>query len=199
MGCSIWQLKSNNKQMKYIAIMLTVMAALLYSCEQDDGIGQFDSIVIDDPDNPYKFQQVNFLVSLENPEYGYYNLSLIDSVEVYVNAKYWGTFSSGLVDTSYWTDRIIDEIKYSDNTVRYLVVAPYQLKTDNLSTASDFVDYLYDRIVLTPGEYVMEIRKLKFKDNNGDWVTKNIKEYSDFEVIENTSSAFIGDFNIQVN
>jgi hypothetical protein len=38
---------------------------LMNSCSSDSGIGQFDSLVIEDEDNPYKFQQLTFLLSLK--------------------------------------------------------------------------------------------------------------------------------------
>ena len=175
------------------------MIILINCCEKDSGIGQFDEVVIEGEDNPNKFRQITFLVSLNSPTYGYFNLEVIDSIKIFVNAKYWGTFSSELVDTADKTDRIIQNISYSDKKISYLFIAPYQLKTDNLETAGDFVDYLNDRIVLTPGDYVFEIKEIKYRNLIGDFITKRTQVFADFSVIENTTSSYIGDIEIPIN
>ena len=172
--------------------------SLLTACEKDTGIGQFDYAVIEDDDNPNKFSQLTFILSLNNPDNGYLNIEVIDSIELYVNAKYWGTFSSEPVDTSGNTDRITAGRPYSDKPISYLIVAPYQLKTNNLETAGDFVNYLNDRIVLTPGGYICEIRKIQYKDLNGNWLTEKPHLFANFSVIENTSSSYLGNINIPV-
>jgi predicted deacetylase len=71
---------------------------------------------------------------------------------MFVNGKYWGVYTSGTNDTLNKTDRIVDQLRYSDKPIEYLFIAPYVLKTDNLETAGDFVEYLNNRIILTPGE-----------------------------------------------
>jgi hypothetical protein len=172
---------------------------LLFSCEKDSGIGQFDSIVVDNPNNPNKFRQITFLVNLNDAENGYLNLESIDSMKVYVNAKYWGTFTSEYNDTTNNTDKIVANISYSDNVVRYLLIAPYQLKTDNLETAGDFINYLNDRIVLTPGDYIFEIKEIKYRNLLNEVITLKTQVFADFQVLENTTSSYVGNIEIPIN
>jgi hypothetical protein len=175
------------------------MIILFNCCEKDSGIGQFDSVIIEDQNNPNNFRQITFLVSLYSPSYGYLNLEVIDSIKIFVNAKYWGTFSSELADTTDKTDRIIQNIRYSDKNISYLFIAPYQLKTDNLETVGDFINYLNDRIVLAPGDYVFEIKEIKYRNLIDNIITKRTQVFADFTVIENTTSSYIGDIEISIN
>ncbi len=187
--------------MKKVLIHLSAGMALMFSlfaCESDSGIGQFDSVVIDSA-NSNDFQQITFIVQLKHSDYGYLNVSVIDSMELYVNAKYWGTFSSEVFDTTGYTNRVEDNLPYADENISYLFIAPYVLETSNIETAGDVVNYLLDRIILTPGEYVCEIKNVKFKDLDGNLISKNTRIFADFEVIENTTSAFVGNIEIPLN
>lgn len=179
-------------------IICFITGALIYSCTKDSGIGQFDDLVVESKDNPYKFKQITFVVSVNNPEYGYLNMPVIDSMKIYINAKYWGTFSSEASDTTEKTDLINNNIKYSNSKIKYLIVAPYQLKVDNLTYAGDFVDYLKQRIVLTPGEYVCEIKEIKFKSLTGDMITKKTQAFTKVTVIQNTTSSYVGDIEVNI-
>jgi len=180
-------------------LILLIIVPLFNCCEKQSGIGQFDNVIVENENNPNKFKQITFIVSLQNSHYGYLNIGIIDSLKIHVNGKYWGTFSSEVADTSGNTDRIVNNIKYSDRILSYLFIAPFQLKTDNLETAGDFVNYLNDRIVLTPGDYICEIKEIKYKNIQGDWIIKKVQVYSNLRVIENTTSSYIGNLLISIN
>jgi hypothetical protein len=181
------------------ALSILLAITILPSCEKTSGIGQFDNVIIESENNRNKFKQITFIVSLENPSYGYLNLEKIDSLKIHVNGKYWGSFASELSDTTFKTNRIVNKIKYSDKPIKYLIIAPYQLKTDNLNSAGDFVDYLIARIVLTPGDYVCEIKEVKFKNINSEWISKKVQLFANFSVIENTTSSYVGNLTIPIN
>lgn len=172
---------------------------ILNSCETDSGIGQFDSVVIEDEDNPYKFQQLTFTLELKDEVNGYLNLQKIDSLHIMVNGKEWGIFASAVNDTTDYTNKIVNQLSYSYKSVEYLFIAPYVLKTDNLQTAGDFVEYLNDRIVLTPGEYLCELTEVKYKNMAGEWITNKIKTFIGFNVIQNTTSAYLGKIEISID
>ena len=180
-------------------LILLMGSILMNSCSSDSGIGQFDSLVIEDEDNPYKFQQLTFTLSLKDSENGYLNLDVVDSLSMFVNAKYWGVYTSGGNDTLNKTDRIVDQLRYSDKPIEYLFIAPYVLKTDNFETAGDFVEYLNNRIILTPGEYICELNVVKFKTFEGNWITKKIQVFVGFDVIQNTTSAYMGKIEVTFN
>lgn len=180
------------RTLTYTSTFTLILLLSFTSCEGDSGIGQFDDIVIESSNNTNKFRQITFIISLYNPDYGYFNLESIDSLKVYVNAKYWGTFTSELGDTTDKTDRIVENIRYSDDEISYLFIALYQLRLDNLETAGDYVDYLNARIVLTPGDYVCEFKEVKYKDLQGSLITEKVQEFADFSVLENTTSSYVG-------
>ena len=181
--------------LRFLFFLLFVF--LFNSCE-NSGIGQFDEVVVENENNRNKFRQITFIISLTDSENGYLNLGVIDSLEVFINGNYWGTFSSEQIDMAGKTVKVVENIPYSDELISYLFVAPYKLKTDKLETAGDFVKYLQDRIVLTPGEYVAEIKKIKFKDGAGEWVTRKTQIFVPFSVEENKTSSYIGNIIIPV-
>lgn len=182
-----------------LCLLLFLFIAIFISSCNDDSIGQFDSIVVESADNQYKFSQVSFVVSLEESNYGYLSIDQIDSIEIYVNAKYWGTFASETIDSDYWTNQTVNQLKFSDQKIKYTVVAPYQLKTDNLSTVGDFVEYLNDRVVLAPGEYIFEIQRIKFQNNQNEWIEVSSQAYKSFTVELNNASLFLDEFAIPFN
>lgn len=181
------------------AIYFLLLTSLLASCDNDSGIGQFDNLVIDSESNTYKFEQVTFTISLIHSEYGYLNLSQIDSIELYVDSKYWGTFSSEVRDTSFITENTFDDLSYTSQKTKYLVVAPYQIIMNNMDTAGDYVDFLNNRMTLSPGEYLCELRKIKYTKLNKEEVERKIQLFSPFKVSLNEVSSYVGDLTIQID
>lgn len=178
---------------------LFLVAVLITACDKNTDIGRFDSAVVDSETKQNKFRQITFTISIANDSGEFLNTPCIDSVQLTVNGKYWGVFSSEINDTSLLTDYIINDIGFSSSAVTYLIVAPYTIRTTNLQTAGDVVDYLNNRIVLTPGDYVCEISALKFHDLKNTWVTLKPQLYKVFSVVENATSAYIGDILIHMN
>jgi len=185
----------NNKTTFFCFIFL---AMLLVNCSKNDNIGQFDDAVVESETNYNKFKQITFTLNIANSLNEYVNVNLIDSVTLKVNGKEWGTFKSEIIDTSYKTNRIHDDLMFSNTKINYLIIAPYKLKTDKLETAGDFVDYLSDRIILTPGDYVCEVSEIKFQNLKKQWVSIKPQIYKDFTVIPNTTSSFAGEITITI-
>jgi hypothetical protein len=171
-----------------------VIFSFLYltSCENGDNPGQFDDAIIENESNQYKFKQINFTLSIINSSNEFLVNTQIDSIKIKVNGKEWGTFMSESIDTTNVANIMKNDIMFSNNKISYLVIAPYILKTDKLETAGDYVEYLYNRIILTPGDYVCEISEIKFRNLKGQWISFKPNIYQDFKVIENTSSSYIG-------
>ncbi len=185
--------------MNKIYSILFLAAALFTACNKGTDIGRFDSAVVDSGSNQNKFRQITFTFSIVNRSGEYLNTTSIDSIQLTVNGKYWGVFSSEANDTSQLTDQVINDVGFSSTKVTYLVVAPYTLSTTNLQTAGDVVNYLNDRIVLTPGDYVCEITALKFHDLKNQWVALKPQLYTVFSVVANNTSAYVGDIVITMN
>ena len=81
----------------YRFLFFLLFMILFNSCE-NSGIGQFDEVVVENEKNRNKFRQITFIVRLTDSENGYINLGVIDSLEVFINGNYWGTFSSEQTD-----------------------------------------------------------------------------------------------------
>ena len=167
----------------------------LSSCKKGN-IGGFDSTIEESASNPNKFRQITFTLNISTADQDYLTLVKLDSVKIRVNGKSWGVFSSETIDTTGKGDKVIRDVRYSRSKVSYLIIAPYTLNPDKLETAGDYLNYLNQRIVLSPGDYVAEITEIKFKNLKGEWLNLKPQVYKDFLVIPNTTSSFAGDINI---
>lgn len=181
----------------------TIWNAILFlfffsSCDKSSDIGQFDDAVVESESNQHKFKQITFTINVINNLGEYVNTNQIDSVKLKVNGKDWGVFKSESIDTTSKTKKITNNIRFSDSKINYLIIAPYILKTDKLETAGDFVNYLDNRIVLNPGDYVCEVSEVKFHDLNNQWVVFKPQVYKDFSVIDNTTSSFVGEISLTI-
>jgi hypothetical protein len=187
-------------QLNYLLYLLCLLP-ILNACNNpvsSDYI-YFDDVVVDDPDNPNKFRQITFIVSLKVEGKGYVNLNQIDSMKLFVNARYWGTFTSEVHDTTGLTSRVVNDVPYSDKKISYLFVAPYDYSPDALETTGEYVQYLKDRIVLTPGDYVCEISEVKYTNRAEELISQSVQIFSDFSVVENATSSYVGDIEILIN
>lgn len=185
------------RRVVYLFALLLPCLVFLHSCTQE-GIGQFDDAVVDNSNSPNKFRQITFTVSLHNTAAGYANIEKIDSLKLRVNGKTWGNFSSETADTTGRTELTVGNIAYSAAKLNYLVIAPYQLAIDTLATAGDYAQYLNQRLVIQPGEYVCEVAEVKFKNALGAWVTLKPRVYKDFTVVANTVSSYAGDIEVRL-
>jgi len=180
-------------------IWITILLLFFFSsCDKSSDIGQFDDAVVESESNQHKFKQITFTINVINNLGEYVNTNQIDSVKLKVNGKDWGVFKSESIDTIGKTNKIANNIRFSVSKINYLIIAPYILKTDKLETAGDFVNYLDNRIVLTPGDYVCEVSEVKFHDLNNQWVVLKPQVYKDFSVIDNTTSSFVGEISLTI-
>lgn len=172
----------------------------LCGCGRDEGsLGMFNDIVDSDADSRYKLGQLSFTMNIQDKEGRFVCLENVDSVELRVNGRKWGIFTSEKVDTVGRSVGVVDGVRVAASRVDYLVLAPYRVDFGRIETAGDVVYYLKERMALTPGDYVCEIARLKFKDENGEWVELKPQLYKDFKVVENTSASFVGDVVITLN
>jgi hypothetical protein len=184
-----------SKNIRWIFLLCSIY---FISCDKDSNIGQFDDAVVESESNQYKFKQITFTINLVNSKSEYLNITKVDSIKLQVNGKVWGTFGSESIDTTGNTDNFSEDLSYSASKINYLIIAPYILKIDKLDTAGDFVNYLDNRLILTPGDYVCEIAEIKFRDRKDRWKTFKPQVYKDFKVNENTTSSFVGEISIQI-
>ena len=171
----------------------------LCCCSSDSYYDTYDDLVIEDENNRYKLEQLTFTLSLYNEVNGYVNSVSLDSIVLKVDAKDWGIYESEKRDTLGYTDRVVNGIKYSDKKIEYMVNAPYILAYEELTTAGDFVQYLKDRVVLTPGDYLCEIESLELQLVNGSSKRILVQEFNSLTVQENISSICLGEISINVD
>lgn len=187
-------MKNNNL---YLSCFLLIL--VLSGCgNSNEDIGQFDSAVIESSTNQNKFKQITFTMDVARNGNEYLNTGQIDSVRLKVNGKNWGVFTSESIDTTGNTNKIDGGLQFSYSRVSYLVIAPYVLSSDGLQTAGDFVAYLGNRIVLTPGDYVCEVSEVKFRNSRDEWIALKPQIYKNFTVVENTTSSYLGHIVITI-
>lgn len=180
---------------KYFLGIVILLTSILASCEMDD-LGNFDGAIIESSTNTNKFKQISFTINIVNNSNEYLYVNKIDSLKLKVNGKIWGVYASEEMDTTTHASKIENNVRFSSSKINYLVLAPYYINTTSLETAGDYLEYLNDRIVLTPGDYVCEVAELSFHDMNNQLITIKPQVYKDFSVNTNASSAYAGEITI---
>jgi hypothetical protein len=182
--------------MRKVFIFLLVFLGLS-NCKKDSATN-FDSAIIEDSSNTNKFKQLVLIINLKNSNGSYILLQKIDSINLKVNNKQWGTFASEITDTTGFQSSLLKSIRITSQKIGYLIIATYQLNVNSLETAGDYVSYLNERLILTPGDYVCEINQLKFTNVTGQTVIIKPMIFKDFKVVQNTTSSFVGEIEIVV-
>ena len=123
----------------------------------------------------------------------------IKNINIKISNKLWGVFNSFGIDTSIFVkDKTINF--YSTNTIaKYSIIAPYKTSSDTLKTAGEYSDLLNNYLTLEPGNYICQIESFEIKQLDGS--IKKIKPFIvvPIEVKENSRSALVGEFEVQIN
>ena len=180
---------------KYLLGIFILLTSILAGCDMG-GLGDFDGAIIENSTKTNKFKQISFNINIVNSANEYLYVNQIDSIKLKVNGKAWGAYASEEIDTTTHTSQIENNVRFSNSKINYLVLAPYYINTTSLETAGDYLEYLNDRIVLTPGDYVCEVAELSFRDINNQVITIKPQIYKDFSVNTNASSAYAGEITI---
>ncbi|HAD98066.1 MAG TPA: hypothetical protein DCG19_11715 [Cryomorphaceae bacterium] len=133
---------------------------------------------------------------LENGERRYVVCDSLLEVEIHINGREWGEFASLDIDAQSYDPTTFQGYKVSNSEVKYAVIAPYALPEDTLQTAGEFAGLINSLHILKPGDYIAEVPKFKIRRADGGITTvrANITEW--VRVTENSTSAFIGEFEI---
>jgi len=185
----------------FIAFMLIL---LMMGCSKSDFTPysySSDSTIYSDT----KTTQLRELVIIIDPfilidnEKRYIVTDTIKNVIVRINNKLWGNFNSFAIDTSIFVKGKTTNF-YSTNTVtKYSIIAPYTTSMDTLKTAGNYSDLLNNFLTLEPGAYICQIESFDMKQIDG--TIKKIKPFIvvPVEVKENTKSALVGEFEVQIS
>jgi len=129
----------------------------------------------------------------------YLVLDQIDEIKLKVNNSDWADLKEQKFDNSGITYTMNQNIKETINKVPYLIVSGQTQNAPESYTAGAFADYMNNFIYLTPGDYVVEIAEVKFRNLLNDTITVKPRIYQYFQVLPDTKSLFLGEFDIQVN
>lgn len=182
-----------------LKLLTLLLLPLFYlsSCDKDSDPNAYDAI-IDNPNNPNKFNQLVLLVNLTSNNESVV-VTKIDSLELRINGKTWGTFASLEIDTTAVANNQHNNFKTTTRDFSYSIIAPYTPTVGNPETAGDFIDLLSERMSVTPGDYICEISRMKLRNEKNELITLLPRHYKAFSVTENTTSAYVGKIEIIID
>jgi len=184
--------------MRKFKIIIVAIVALLSACGADENEAYtFEDAVIDTYGT--KFNELLFLVNIKNQNGNYIVSQTIDSIYLKVNQKTWGYFKTENVDTL--INGVSTELNFRtcSNKFNYLVIAGYKVSTDSINTAGEAVDFLLQRLVLTPGDYVCEIAEIQLTNIYGEKIKIKPRIFANFTVETGMTNAFLGEFEIVID
>lgn len=179
--------------MKYY--IFVALFLFLVSCE-DDGVNPIESAIIADQAPKELF----FSITLEDANGNHVVQQRIDSINLKIDGRDWGTFSSIPTDTSLIDQEIVGEYHVTTDELKYYVAAPFQFSalTEPL-TAGDVLEYLQQRQILLPGDHVSQVEGLTVITANGN--EKRVRYVGDlvFKIEKDVTSVYIGNFSVTID
>lgn len=123
----------------------------------------------------------------------------IKNVNIKISNKLWGIYNSFGIDTSIFIKEKTTNFYLTNTITKYSIIAPYMTSNDTLKTAGEYSDLLNNYLTLEPGNYICQIESFDIKQIDG--TIKKIKPFIvvPVEVKENTRSALVGEFEVQIN
>jgi len=123
----------------------------------------------------------------------------IRNVTIKISDKLWGKYNSFGIDTSIFIKEKLTNIYTTSTVTKYSIIAPYRTNSDILKTAGEYSDLLNNYLTLEPGTYICQIESFDIQQIDG-----TIKKVRPFivvpvEVKENSQSALVGEFDVQIN
>jgi hypothetical protein len=179
----------------FFLLALITISTCGCSRENSPAFSYEDSIV--DGKNP--FNQLVFVVRLKNSAGNYLLIDEIDSIKVSVNGKRWCNVPSQVLDTAQVPHSTTNQFFTTPFQVNYPIIAPYQPPTTLLLSAGDYVEFLMNRLVLLPGDYLCSLEEISFKDLTGNSHTMKPFLIQHFTVVENTTSSYVGEFEVNLS
>ena len=177
-----------------LAGMVALLAISLQSCSEDkyDHPVGFEGII--EQNSSTQLSSIIFTLDLTVDDSMYLLADSLFKVEVYLNNKKWGSFTSTFIDTTAFTSTLHNNNLITSQPVEYLFVTNDQSTLDTLRTAGEFSKALRDIYALSPGDFVAEIRYVSWVDRNGQVRTHAIRDLIPFKLEKDTETLYLGSF-----
>jgi len=123
----------------------------------------------------------------------------IKNVNIKISNKLWGIYDSFGIDTTIFVKNKTSNFFSTSTITKYPIIAPYMTSSDTLKTAGEYSDLLNNYLTLEPGNYICQIESFEIKQLDGS--VKKVKPFIvvPIEVKENSRSALVGEFEVQIN
>lgn len=179
-------------------ILTCLLISACFACDEDalyqpEG---FEGIVSSDGSS--LLSEIVFTLDLTYQDSLYLLSDSLFSLEIYLNNREWGTFTSTPIDTTAFRSVRRDGSLLSLYPVEYLFVTNSPSSIDTLETAGDYSRALRELLSLSPGDYVAEIRSVSWVNAEGETVQRPIRDVIPFTLTEDTESLYLGNFTSSV-
>lgn len=178
-------------------ICLVLIALLLLNCTKDDYLNSADRNVITE-DGSIPFEELLILINLKTTDSTYLAVQSIDSVNIFINNKYWTKINSQTIDLTKVEKSVVGNKYVTDHKINYLVVANQDIEEPDYTTAGEFAQYLNAAYELAPGEYACLIESFQVTFNDQTIKKFYPFEYKAFKVEQNLRSAFVGEIELKI-
>jgi len=123
----------------------------------------------------------------------------IKNVNIKINDKLWGVYNSLGIDTTNFVKEKTNNFYSTLSTTKYAIIAAYKTSSAPLNTAGEYSDLLNNYLTLEPGNYIFQIESFEIKQLDGSLRKIKPAIVVPIEVKENSRSALVGEFEVQIN
>lgn len=185
--------------MKKSLLTLSVIA-LLFSCDKENGyvdkepVG-YGGIISTETTN---LSKIVFTLDLIYEDSLYLLADSLFGLEIYLNNRSWGYFTSTTIDTTGFNSQLVNGSHVTNDPVEYLFITNDQSSIDSLNTAGEYAIALRNLLSLQPGDYIAEIRYVSWVNTVGDTLRKPVRDLIPFTLEAGTNSLYIGQFSSRI-
>lgn len=185
---------TRTKRLFYIVLAVLTLTG----CSGEDELNDADRNVVSG-DDTVNIEELLLFISVKITDDAYLVIQSVDSINIYINNRYWNKTNSEPLDTSKIDKQLVGNQYVSANKIAYLVMAPQDIKEPDFDTAGDFADYLNATYELEPGDYACFIESFQLTLADNTVKTYYPMQYISFTVDENSKSAFIGEIELKID
>ncbi len=177
-------------------IFLGLGVLFVSSCQKSDYQEASDNIVSSVSNN--RFEKLLILVNLKNTDSTYVLTEQVDSVEIYLNDQFLGSFTSSAVDVDLIASFPMENLNVTTQKINYLIQAEQDYSLIEVNTAGDYAAILNEHFEILPGDYVVLIKRFRMNDNTETPIEYFPYYYSNFTVESQSSSVYLGEITIEI-
>lgn len=191
--------------MKYLSVLILLSTLLILSaCSKEDEFDEAtysaESTIYSEQNNTV-FRELLLVIKpyiLDNGNRNYILTETLKNVEITINTRPWGIYSSMAVDTFNFNATALNNYWIAEDTIKYPVIAHYQPSNDVITTAGGYSDLLNAFWTFQPGFYVCKVHSFDILRTDGTYKTvyPNIVEV--IEIKTGTRSSYMGEYEIEI-